>query len=347
MAVVTFTVRNSEAAVIILNDVNPGGSNPVALAAFATAANLWTSKLIDPVTIRVDVSFEALGQNILGSADSFSLAKSYSDIRAALAADATSLDDAAAVASLPGSSLQFRTNAVNGSVVLDANGSNNNVFLDVNRANLKALGLLNDDLMRDAVIKFSNLFTFDFDPSNGITAGAIDFVGVAAHEIGHALGFVSGVDAVDYYTGNGPGRNLNVDLNRYAVHSVLDLYRYSTASLSLGGAGTRDFATGGTSYFSLNGGATNLGTFSTGAYNGDGRQASHWKDNLGLGIMDPTFSYGELGVITNLDVRAFDVIGWNLASQAVVPEPASALLLALGGFGLVAFRRRNRESAVA
>ena len=37
-------------------------------------------------------------------------------------------------------------------------------------------------------------------------------------------------------------------------------------------------------------------------FNGEGRQASHWKDFLGLGIMDPTFGYGELGVVTNLDV---------------------------------------------
>ena len=43
-SVANFTARNFDAAVIILNDVNPGGSDPVALAAFATAANLWTSK---------------------------------------------------------------------------------------------------------------------------------------------------------------------------------------------------------------------------------------------------------------------------------------------------------------
>src|SRR5262249_60028 len=46
-----------------------------------------------------------------------------------------------------------------------------------------------------------------------------------------------------------------------------------------------------------------------------GRQASHWKDNLGIGIMDPTsVPAGQANVITAQDIRAFDVIGWNVAS---------------------------------
>jgi len=238
--------------------------------------------------------------------------------------------------------LQFRTNNVAGDIVLDNNGSNNNTVLDVNRANAKALGLLTDDgSTADAEIKFSTLFAFDFDPSNGIVGGAFDFVGIAAHEIGHALGFVSGVDTVDYFSGNGP---VDLDLNLYRVFSVLDLFRYSSASLALGGAGTLDLATGGTPYFSLNGGATSLGTFSTGVYNGDGRQASHWKDNLALGIMDPTAAPGELLTMTALDIQAMDVIGWNLASTSAtaVPEPASAALLAVGGIVLVVVQRRKR-----
>ncbi|NJR32448.1 MAG: hypothetical protein HC778_05965 [Chamaesiphon sp. CSU_1_12] len=61
---------------------------------------------------------------------------------------------------------------------------------------------------------------------------------------------------------------------------------------------------------------TNIAAFSTGDVFGDGRQNSHWKDSLGLGIMDPTISSGELLQITENDRRAFDVIGWNRAGNA-------------------------------
>src|SRR5262249_44836054 len=46
---------------------------------------------------------------------------------------------------------------------------------------------------------------------------------------------------------------------------------------------------------------------------GDGRQASHWKDNLGIGIMDPTsVPAGQANVVTTRDIQALDVIGWNV-----------------------------------
>ena len=57
--------------------------------------------------------------------------------------------------------------------------------------------------------------------------------------------------------------------------------------------------------------------------------------------MDPTFAAGELGVITGLDLTAFDVIGYDLA--AVVPVPAPAGILRLGlGLGFLGYRRRSR-----
>jgi hypothetical protein len=81
------------------------------------------------------------------------------------------------------------------------------------------------------------------------------------------------------------------------------MFRYSAP-------GTIDLRTGGSPYFSVDGGATALfgNTYSTGQYNGDGRQASHWKDTsgcqVGNGIMDPTFCFGHTGVITGLDLAA-------------------------------------------
>ena len=70
------------------------------------------------------------------------------------------------------------------------------------RSNAKALDLIaGNNAALDGAITFSTAFAFDFDRSNGINGSQIDFVSVAAHEIGHLLGFTSGVDVLD---GNGP-----------------------------------------------------------------------------------------------------------------------------------------------
>lgn len=79
----------------------------------------------------------------------------------------------------------------------------------------------------DAKITFNSDFTWDFDPSDGINSGAIDFVGVAIHEIGHALGFISGVDVLDINAGA-------ANANDFQYVSPLDLYRFSTDSYNLG-----------------------------------------------------------------------------------------------------------------
>ena len=94
----------------------------------------------------------------------------------------------------------------------------------------------------------------------------------------------------------------------------------------------------GAPYYSLDGGTTNIAPFSTGSFNGDGRQASHWKDNLGLGIFDPTANPpGQINILSQLDLDAIDVIGYDLN---LIPEPSTTLLtLVTLGF---AARRRKR-----
>lgn len=318
--------------------------DPRALQGFREAGALWSATLNDNMTVNIDVGFSSLGGGILAQAGSATVGLSYASVRTALTTDARSLSDLTAVANLQaGPALQFVTNNTDGTSRLDNDGGSNNAFLDVNRANAKALGLLaGGDTARDATITFSSDFTYDFDRSDGvITAGTFDFVGLAVHEIGHALGFVSGVDDVDFYSGpNAPGGQR--DLNGLRVFSVLDLYRFSSqADTNVDGFGrVQDLRQGAAAYFSLDRGATNLGLFSTGPYDGDGRQASHWKDNLGLGALDPTAAPGELLRITALDTQAFDVIGYNVA----VPEPSPAALAgAVLAFAVPLARRRNHR----
>lgn len=319
----------SNALVVSLNPA--AGMDPNALAGFQAAANYWQSQLTDNVTVNVNVGFSALGPDILGSAGSTRAVFSVADVRAALIGDATSTNDMLAIGNLPtlsglgGISFLTQVNSETGStaVTLDNDNSNNNRFLYLNTANAKALGLMGANAAADASITFSSLFSWDFDQSNGVGAGLQDFVGVAIHEIGHALGFVSGVDIVDGYIGN------PTNLDNYAIYSALDFFRFSAP-------GTLNLAAGDAAYFSLDGGTTNLGNFSTGSFYGDEEQASHWKDNLGLGIMDPIMNpAGQINTPSALDLVAFDVIGWNL-----VPEPSSALLGSLSLLFVMTRRRR-------
>ncbi|MBC7505354.1 MAG: PEPxxWA-CTERM sorting domain-containing protein, partial [Sandarakinorhabdus sp.] len=217
--------------------------------------------------------------------------------------------------------------------VYDTDNSANNSAMAITTANAKALGYTGF-AGSDASITFSSQFAFDFDPRGCIAANSYDFIGIATHEIGHALGFVSGVDTYDYFGPRGPGAGTTLNLNDYAIASTLDLFRYAKdpTNLVAGTAPVLDWSVGGAPYFSVDGGATMLNTgtgtalFATGGYNGNGRQASHWTDNrygvltngcqartLSRGLLDPTSGKCELLAVSSLDLAAFDAIGWNLA----------------------------------
>ncbi len=310
------------------------GMDAQALAGFQMAASYWEAVLTDSVQVNIDIGFQSLSPGVLGQAGSEQTVISVFDYFTALTGDATTSYDTLAVGNLPtisglgGLSFMTQMDTENGNlaVTLDNNDSANNAWLAINTANAKALGLFSGT-GSDADITFSDLFSWDFDPSDGIGAGLQDFVGVAIHEMGHALGFTSGVDTVDWALGT------DTDLDIYAVYSSLDVFRYSAD-------GVLDLAAGGNPYFSLDGGATNLGYFSTGSDNGDGNQASHWKDGLGLGIMDPTANpAGQVNTPSELDKIALDAIGWDV-DYNVVPEPSSLLAAALGAL-LIARRRRR------
>ncbi len=375
---------------------------------FMAAANFWASVLANDVTLNLDVGYAPLASGILGQASSNMTTISAVSAVAALRASATSPLDMTAVAHLPtlssagGITVKAPSAPVYNPTTLtytttkitDNDNSANNVLLSITTANAKALGYSGFS-GADAAITFSSKFAFDFDPRNGIAANSHDFIGVATHEIGHALGFVSGVDLYDLYTNKGLYANLAFDLNDLAAASTLDLFRYNRSNPTKPLAATAaapmlDWSPGGAPFLSIDGGYTPLDTgsgiarMSSGFYNGNRRQASHWIDNtygattLGcqtptatIGILDPTAGKCEQLSVTSLDLAAMDLIGWTLGSSATqnvrftssqiaelplggvfaasaVPEPTSwsLLLLGFGGIGRV-LRRRQAPYALA
>ena len=382
-----------------INLINTGGAEAGtdAFIGFKTAAKFWETHLTtsQPTVINIDVGFEPLGPNILGSTGSSFTSKAVQSIEGRLAARSTTALDAKAVANLPGLTPgQYGVGALdvytpgytgccdangdpygidNSTTVYDTDGSYNNSVIGLTTANAKALGYAFAPGTVDAGITFSSDFSFDFNPKDGISTGSYDFLSVAIHEIGHALGFVSGVDDFDVLgTGGAAADEMcfadgtlckDYPANNDWFGETLDLFRYSAP-------GALDWTTNTASYFSVDSGATAYqdGYFATGTYNGDGDQASHWKapqvapfcSGL-LGVMNPYACSRTNGIVTALDLAAFDAIGYNSTIDVTanpnfristadvssyVPEPATWAMM-ITGFGFVGALQRRRRTGYA
>lgn len=325
----------AQALNIVLTDVGSTQMSSAQLAGIRSAADFWQSRLTDNVTVYLSVSFANLGANVLGDTSTQNQAYAYDTVRTQLMADRTSAADMAAVASLPlGTSLSFRATQPDGSVRLDNDASANNSTLWLSSANARAIGLASSSSVGspDATIRFANAFagSFAYTRTGGIASNQTDFITVAEHEIGHALGFMSGVDTIAFCR-SAPAQCGDLQsFDNFAWYSALDLYRYASP-------GVRDLSVGASTYFSLDGGVTAIQPFSSDS----GGQASHFGGST-LTLMAPVIASGASYDATNTDLLALDAIGWNLA--AAVPEPQTWALL-LGGLAVLGQRARRRVNA--
>ena len=217
-------------------------------------------------------------------------------------------------------------------------------------ANAKALKLIaaNDPAI-DATISL-NSTGYSWSYGNTIAPGTYDFIGVAAHEIGHVLGFNSAVDALD----NTRSTLLSSDYSLVP----LDLFRYSEDSRDENAV---DFTVGTTDkYFSIDGGVTKIASLEKGV-SISGYQAQHWLETSpAIGIMDPATDINEFKLFTRNDIRAFDVVGWDrsalsfavfnpTAPATAVPEPESyvgtLIFVALGVRTIVKYRNKSQAAS--
>jgi len=301
---------------------------------FSEAAGIWESRISSNVTINISVGMVSLAPSTIGQAGSAWYSASYSDFRTSVAQKATSTTDAAFLATLPtGDTYTRLINQTNDTPGTDpyATWTDAQSMIFINGGNAKALGLLSStNAALDAQIQFNTAFAFDYNRSDGIASNQMDFVGAAAHEIGHALGFMSIVDDVDTAVG----------VASDFLNLPMDFMRYSASSFALG---ISDVSAGTVAKFTyINGVSIPM---SLGVNIGDGQQASHFNVTGTLGIMAPTASYGQKLSITDNDLLVMDAIGWELTSlgQSQIPEPSTyGLFMGVFSLAVVCSRKKSK-----
>lgn len=306
------------------------------------AGKVWSQYLQDGISLDVHVGMSSnLPDMVIGGAlPAMTTGESFKKVREALFNDASSVDDGTALDYLLdqdklSADFDWILGADDGDFESKGRGRRRGNSqeasiwqelkkLNLTDANAKALGLKDDNKILDGYILLSNVvpWSYDFTRSAPIASNKLDFLSTAMHEIGHLLGFVSSVDdpgwlfnaSTAYNAGELTGDYEKQIKNRADNAMPLDLFRfnYNTASdnpdLSYG-------ALGGMKGFSIDGGETIIAAFSQGAntqLSGDGEQASHWIAGT-KALMAPTLTVGTRIDINSLDLRALDVVGWDIA----------------------------------
>lgn len=317
------------------------------IIAFETAGLMWSDYMTDNMMVNIHVEVnDSLPDNVIGGALPAMVSDvNYTNFRNAYQDDITSLRDQRSFDSLSllregsgglgpnGSWEKFEARIDFGEVGHMVEDSSE---LNMTRANAKALGLIaGDDSSLDGYIMMNDLsdasVNWDYNV-NSASTNSLDFLSTAVHEVGHVLGFVSGVDKYDavkfsnennFWSYFGNDYNAAKDyLNEVVDYAnPLDLFRYSYESLALGnGNNVIDMSVGTNAYF---GPGMLWDQFATGKeqnLDGDGFQASHWKqrdNNSQLqGIMDPLMKLGTIRRISDRDLRAMEAIGYDVNFRA-------------------------------
>ncbi|HTK33880.1 MAG TPA: NF038122 family metalloprotease [Caulobacteraceae bacterium] len=255
-------------------------SAATAPAGFSTAVNAAVAQLeiliTDDVTVSINVGWgevggQALPAGALGASLALGRTFSYSTLTAALQSHVFSADDAAAVATLPGSD--------------PSQGAG--FFVKVPQQLALGLTSQGSGALFAGYVGLNSTSTYSFDPSHGAVAGAYDAVGILLHEISEVL-----------------GRSSRVDIGAGTL-SVLDLFRYASAGVHT----TAD--AGG--WFSVDGTHLLL-PFNDPNTGGD---AGDWAISVGGDAFTEALTTGRKELLSMVDLRALDLIGYHLGSSAL------------------------------
>lgn len=238
-------------------------------AAMQYAANQIGALLTNNITVSISVSWNnaVLGE---GGADNMP-GFAYSSVVAALTSHASSAVAREAAASLPATA--------------PANGSQ--IYLT--DAQALALGL--ESPVQAAAVEGGVTFgtggaILDFSTTNPAIPGEIDFVGVAEHELTHALARIGWGDGLAY--------------------SLMDLYRFASPGVLQTGA---IIGTGSSppAYFSIDNGATSLAAFATTSDYYD------WASSVPADSFDAFAQPDTVNIISSVDETLLAAMGFNVA----------------------------------
>ena len=245
------------------------------------------ARISTPVTVTVLVDYRS--QSGIASTSAPVVNLSYNDYRLRLlkTRDALSKTDVAVAAALPLNNPTYACRNAGVTVYPSV--------LAVPQALAKALGKPTPPTVADGAITISSKYKYDFTREDGITTGQYDFVGIAAHELLHVLGWSSVVDGIDSKPSGGH------------YPRPMDLFRYSLNTI---GVPVRDASADRSSqFFSLDGKPTDL-MLCTGVKLGNRQNAGHWAGASGM--MIPQTATGKRLEASANDLAVLDAIGWTL-----------------------------------
>jgi len=227
--------------------------------AMAYAVSQLDALITDNITVTISVSWDntVLGEGGFNNSRGYS----YTQVETALTQHADSAVAREAAANLA--------------------NTGNTIYLS--DAQAEALGLetaAQASAVEGRVIFGTSGTVLNFNSANRAVAGEEDFIGVAEHELTHALGRIG--------WGNG------------SYYSLMDLYRYASQ-------GVVQNTSYGAAYFSIDGGKTSLGSFDTTSDPYD------WADTKTPDSFDAYSYEGVANTISAADLSLLAAIGFDIA----------------------------------
>jgi len=247
------------------------------VSALNAVATFFDRLIKNPINVTIEVGYgeitqdgaqTAVSSGSVGGPDAGETL-SYATLVADLKANVSSAADRKAIAALP------------------ATDPSNGAGIYISVAQEKSLGLVTANTTEiDGSVGFqvdgANGFNYNYGPDRANGTGW-DFIGVAEHEISHALGRDSGLSAT------------TSDWNE------MDLFRYTSA-------GTLSHNANQFAYFSIDGGVTNLDNFATSSDWGD------WAASAGDDSFDAISETGVENPVTATDVTLMSVLGFDVTT---------------------------------